>query len=244
MYCVFLILVLRFCLLTLGISLSVVSHIVDLDLFKLVNSLTKGFIDFLNQVLQSGIRSHLRDYDDDEASNHEDASDIGAALKQQQPVIPQITAISNIKLLILKKEEYDIRLEAHGAEVSTEDANHKFLRSLPPAWSNLAMTMRIILIRWTLYLLMICTITLEFLSRKSKVPQKHLQVLKMLLLFHKAKAALIRLSLVLLVPTVLANSRLILHPIFRKRSSAGFADDSYLFLFAKQSEDGTCFMKT
>ncbi|GKA11598.1 ribonuclease H-like domain-containing protein [Tanacetum coccineum] len=33
-------------------------------------------------------------------------------------------------------------LEAHGAEVSTEDANHKFLRSLPLAWSNLAMTMR------------------------------------------------------------------------------------------------------
>ncbi|GJU18867.1 hypothetical protein Tco_1146833 [Tanacetum coccineum] len=28
------------------------------------------------------------------------------------------------------------QLEAHGAEVSTEDANHKFLRSLPPAWSN------------------------------------------------------------------------------------------------------------
>ncbi|GJR47576.1 ribonuclease H-like domain-containing protein [Tanacetum coccineum] len=34
------------------------------------------------------------------------------------------------------------QLEAHGAEVSTEDANHKFLRSLPPAWSNLTMTMR------------------------------------------------------------------------------------------------------
>ncbi|GKB92443.1 hypothetical protein Tco_0964715 [Tanacetum coccineum] len=34
------------------------------------------------------------------------------------------------------------QLEAHGAEKSTEDANHKFLRSLPPAWSNLAMTMR------------------------------------------------------------------------------------------------------
>ncbi|GJS52735.1 hypothetical protein Tco_0626097 [Tanacetum coccineum] len=28
------------------------------------------------------------------------------------------------------------QLEAHGAEVSTEDANHKFLRSLPLAWSN------------------------------------------------------------------------------------------------------------
>ncbi|GJW48954.1 ribonuclease H-like domain-containing protein [Tanacetum coccineum] len=34
------------------------------------------------------------------------------------------------------------QLEAHGAEVSTEDANHKFLTSLLPAWSNLAMTMR------------------------------------------------------------------------------------------------------
>ncbi|GJW58734.1 hypothetical protein Tco_0105465 [Tanacetum coccineum] len=34
------------------------------------------------------------------------------------------------------------QLEAHGAEVSTKDANHKFLRSLPPSWSNLAMTMR------------------------------------------------------------------------------------------------------
>ncbi|GKD37165.1 hypothetical protein Tco_1257372 [Tanacetum coccineum] len=34
------------------------------------------------------------------------------------------------------------QLEAHGVEVSTEDANHKFLRSLPPAWSNLAMPMR------------------------------------------------------------------------------------------------------
>ncbi|GKB67718.1 reverse transcriptase domain-containing protein [Tanacetum coccineum] len=211
---------------------------------------------------------------DDEESNHEDASNTGAAPKQQQQqVIPQTTAISNIKLLILKKEEYDIcamemehyleyidnevwkviqngnskkristgkdgilrvlspvtaaeiqavekerkaknillmaipkehmrrfhgmddakeiweairtrfggnanskkmqkavfkqqfeafkisnseglekgydrfqqllsQLEAHGAEVSTEDANHKFLRSLPPAWSNLAMTMR------------------------------------------------------------------------------------------------------
>ncbi|GJZ00751.1 putative ribonuclease H-like domain-containing protein [Tanacetum coccineum] len=33
-------------------------------------------------------------------------------------------------------------VEAHGAEVSTKDANHKFLRSLPPTWSNLAMTMR------------------------------------------------------------------------------------------------------
>ena len=34
------------------------------------------------------------------------------------------------------------QLEAHGHEVPTEDANQKFLRSLPSEWSNLAMTMR------------------------------------------------------------------------------------------------------
>ncbi|GJR27016.1 ribonuclease H-like domain-containing protein [Tanacetum coccineum] len=34
------------------------------------------------------------------------------------------------------------QLEALGAGVSDEDANHKFLRSLPPAWDSLAMTMR------------------------------------------------------------------------------------------------------
>ncbi|GJW46363.1 putative reverse transcriptase domain-containing protein [Tanacetum coccineum] len=224
----------------------------------------------MSQPANDEFSQHLSD---DEESNHEDASDTGAAPKQQQQVIPQTTAISNIKLPILKKEEYDIwamemehyleyidnevwkviqngnskkristgkdgivrvlspvtaaeiqavekerkaknillmaipkehmrrfhgmddakeiweairtrfggnanskkmqkavfkqqfeafkisnseglekgydrfqqllsQLESHGAEVSTEDANHKFLRSLPPAWSNLAMTMR------------------------------------------------------------------------------------------------------
>ncbi|GJR54532.1 putative ribonuclease H-like domain-containing protein [Tanacetum coccineum] len=34
------------------------------------------------------------------------------------------------------------QLEAHGAPVSNEDVNHKFLRSLPSTWSHLAMTMR------------------------------------------------------------------------------------------------------
>ncbi|GKB32617.1 ribonuclease H-like domain-containing protein [Tanacetum coccineum] len=107
----------------------------------------------MSQPANDELSQHLSD---DEASNHEDESDTGVAPKQQQQVIPQTTAISNIKLLILKKEEYDIwamemehyleyidnDLEAHGAEVSTKDANHKFLRSLPPTWSNLAMTMR------------------------------------------------------------------------------------------------------
>ncbi|GKG20830.1 hypothetical protein Tco_0380631, partial [Tanacetum coccineum] len=50
---------------------------------------------------------------DDEASYHEDASDnAGTATnkpkQQQQQLIPTTTTISNIKLPILKKEEYDI----------------------------------------------------------------------------------------------------------------------------------------
>ncbi|GJS21232.1 putative ribonuclease H-like domain-containing protein [Tanacetum coccineum] len=224
----------------------------------------------MSQPANDDFSQHLSD---GEESNHEDASDTGTAPKQQQQVIPQTTAISNIKLPILKKEEYDIwamemehyleyidnevwkviqngnskkrisigkdgvvrvlspvtaaeiqavekerkaknillmaipkehmrrfhgmddakeiweairtrfggnanskkmqkavfkqqfeafkisnseglekgydrfqqllsQLEAHGAEVSTEDANHKFLRFLPSTWSNLAMTMR------------------------------------------------------------------------------------------------------
>ncbi|GKD84698.1 ribonuclease H-like domain-containing protein, partial [Tanacetum coccineum] len=36
----------------------------------------------------------------------------------------------------------ETQLDALGASVSDEDANHKFLRSLPPAWDSLAMTMR------------------------------------------------------------------------------------------------------
>ncbi|GJU48495.1 hypothetical protein Tco_1218050 [Tanacetum coccineum] len=37
-----------------------------------------------------------------------------------------------------------ITFSVRSSWVSTDDANHKFLRSLPPTWSNLAMTMRTI----------------------------------------------------------------------------------------------------
>ncbi|GJV86753.1 ribonuclease H-like domain-containing protein [Tanacetum coccineum] len=60
----------------------------------------------MSQLANDEFYQHLSD---DETSNHEDASDTGAAPKQQQQqVIPQTTTISNIKLPILKKEEYDI----------------------------------------------------------------------------------------------------------------------------------------
>ncbi|GJZ94722.1 ribonuclease H-like domain-containing protein [Tanacetum coccineum] len=172
----------------------------------------------MSQPANDEFSQHLSD---DEASNHEDASDTGAAPKQQQQmgayleyidnevwkviqngnskkristgkdgivrVLSPVTAAeiqvvekernaTNILLMAIPKEHiedcmewrckrdlfeafkisnseglekgYDrfqqllSQLEAHGAEVSTEDANHKFLRSLPSAWSNLAMTMR------------------------------------------------------------------------------------------------------
>ncbi|GKG37337.1 hypothetical protein Tco_0447510 [Tanacetum coccineum] len=59
----------------------------------------------MSQPANDEFSQHLSD---DEASYNEDASDTGVAPKQKQQVIPQTTIISNIKLLILKKEEYDI----------------------------------------------------------------------------------------------------------------------------------------
>ncbi|GJY43165.1 hypothetical protein Tco_0431378 [Tanacetum coccineum] len=55
----------------------------------------------MSQPANGELSQHLSD---DEESNHEDASDTGAAPKQKEQVI----AILNIKLPILKKEEYDI----------------------------------------------------------------------------------------------------------------------------------------
>ncbi|GKF05383.1 hypothetical protein Tco_0036051, partial [Tanacetum coccineum] len=59
----------------------------------------------MSQPANDEFSQHLSD---DEESNHEDASDTGAVPKQKQQVIPQTTAILNIKLPILKKEEYGI----------------------------------------------------------------------------------------------------------------------------------------
>ncbi|GKF75847.1 hypothetical protein Tco_0225291, partial [Tanacetum coccineum] len=74
----------------------------------------------------------------DEASFHEDASDNGIASnkpkqqqqQQQQQHIPTTTTISNIKLPILKKEEYDIwamEME-HYLEYIDNDVWKKYMR--------------------------------------------------------------------------------------------------------------------
>ncbi|GKC11486.1 hypothetical protein Tco_1008268, partial [Tanacetum coccineum] len=62
----------------------------------------------MSQPANDDFSKHLSD---DEASYHEDASNNGTSTnkpKQQQQLIPRTTTISNIKLPILKKEEYDI----------------------------------------------------------------------------------------------------------------------------------------
>ncbi|GJX29743.1 hypothetical protein Tco_0237822 [Tanacetum coccineum] len=164
---------------------------------------------------------------DDEASYHEDASDNGTATnkpkQQQQQLIPTTTTILNIKLPILKKEEYDIwamemehyleyidndvwKLEAHGAEVSTKDANHKFLRSLPSAWSNLAMTMRT--------KLDVDTLSIDdFKSSTNNVKSSHTGAYSTY------------------TPSTSSNN------IPEREVTAGFADEVIYSLFAKQSED-------
>ncbi|GJZ92889.1 hypothetical protein Tco_0664954 [Tanacetum coccineum] len=148
-------------------------------------------------------------HDDEELSLHDDASldgSVPATNKGDAPAKPpQIittNTLSNIKLPVLQKDDYDTwamemehyleyidnevwkviqngnskkrvtkgkdgvyrvlppttqeeqekgydrfqkllsQLDALGASVSDEDANHKFLRSLPPVWDSLAMTMR------------------------------------------------------------------------------------------------------
>ncbi|GKE86924.1 ribonuclease H-like domain-containing protein, partial [Tanacetum coccineum] len=63
----------------------------------------------MSQPANDDFSQHLSN---DEASYHEDVSDNGTATnkpkQQQQQLIPTTTTISNIKLPILKKEEYDI----------------------------------------------------------------------------------------------------------------------------------------
>ncbi|GJW17936.1 hypothetical protein Tco_0025372 [Tanacetum coccineum] len=264
----------------------------------------------MSQPANDDYSQHLSD---DEASYHEDASDNGTATnkpkQQQQQLIPTTTTISNIKLPILKKEEYDIwamemehyleyinndvwkviqngnskkristgkdgvirvlppehlrrfhgmdnakeiweairtrfgsnanskkmqkavlkqQFEAftissseglekgydrfqqllsqvHGAEVSTEDANHKFLRSLPLAWSNLAMTMRT--------KPNVDTLSIDDLYNNLRVKSGHTGAYS--------------------TYTLSTSS----NNIPKREVPAGFADEVIYSLFAKQSED-------
>ncbi|GJV90283.1 hypothetical protein Tco_1538096 [Tanacetum coccineum] len=302
----------------------------------------------------------------DEESNHEDASDTGAAPKQQQQMIPQTTAISNIKLPILKKEEYDIwamemehyleyidnevwkviqngnskkristgkdgivrvlspvtaaeiqavekerkaknillmaipkehmrrfhgmddakeiweairtrfggnanskkmqkavfkqqfeafkisnleglekgydrfqqllsQLEAHGAKVSTEDANYKFLRSLPPAWSNLAMTIRTNP--------EIDNLSIDDLYNNLRVFEQDIKVLQIIFMCQIVAFVSQSKSSTNKVKSGFSGAYSTCTPstsstnVPEKEVLAGFADEVIYSLFAKQSED-------
>ncbi|GJW80928.1 putative ribonuclease H-like domain-containing protein [Tanacetum coccineum] len=114
----------------------------------------------MSQPANDDYSQHLSD---DEASYHEDAI---MTMKEEYDIWAMELSITlmrkegknHLNLMAIPKTSENIHgmddckrkfrkpsrtsWEAHGAEVSTEDANHKFLRSFPPAWSNLAMTMR------------------------------------------------------------------------------------------------------
>ncbi|GJZ32134.1 putative ribonuclease H-like domain-containing protein [Tanacetum coccineum] len=99
-------------------------------------------------------KDHLRRF-----HGMDDAKEIWAAIKtrfggnanskkMQKAVLKQQFEAFTISAKESLEKGYDrfqkllSQLDALGAGVSDEDANHKFLRSLPPAWDSLAMTMR------------------------------------------------------------------------------------------------------
>ncbi|GKD49105.1 hypothetical protein Tco_1278081 [Tanacetum coccineum] len=102
------------------------------------------------------------------------------------------------------------QLEAHGAEVSNEDANHKFLSALPLAWSNLAMTMRT--------KPKIDTLSIDDLYNNLRSST------------NKVKSGLIGTFSTYNPSTSSSN-------ILEREALAGFADEVIYLLFAKQSED-------
>ncbi|GJT36162.1 hypothetical protein Tco_0926581 [Tanacetum coccineum] len=128
------------------------------------------------------------------------------------------------------------QLEAHGAEVSTEDANHKFLRSLPPAWSNLAMTMRTKPDVDTLSIddlynnLMVFEHELTSTTKSSASAQNVAFVSHSKSSTNKVKSGHVGAYSTCTPSTSLNN-------ILEREVPAGFADEFIYSLFAKQPED-------
>ncbi|GJW10123.1 hypothetical protein Tco_1575950 [Tanacetum coccineum] len=126
-----------------------------------------------------------------------------------------------------------LQLEAHGAKVSTEDANHKFLRSLPPVWSNLAMTMRTKLVVDTLSIDDLYNNPVSF-----NKTHKYLEIIcyaqNVLFVSHsKSSTNKVKSGHTGAYSTCTPTSN-----NFQEREvHAGFADEVIYSLFANQSED-------
>ncbi|GJR17961.1 hypothetical protein Tco_0966488 [Tanacetum coccineum] len=144
---------------------------------------------------------------------------------------PELGLVANAKF----KENAE-GLEAHGAEVSTEDANHKFLRSLPPAWSNLAMTMRTKLDVDTLSIddlynnLRVFEQEIQGVSKTSSSAQNVAFVSQSKSNTNKVKSGFTGAYSTCTPSTSSTN-------IPEKEVLAGFADEVIYSLFVKQSDD-------
>ncbi|GKA11070.1 hypothetical protein Tco_0690503 [Tanacetum coccineum] len=128
------------------------------------------------------------------------------------------------------------QLEAHGAEVSNENANHKFLRALPSAWSNLAMTMRTKPEIDTLSIDDMCN-NLRVFEQEIKGASKTFTsaqnvafVSQSMSSTNKVKSGLTGTFSTCIPSTSSSN-------IPEREAPAGFADEVIYSLFAKQSED-------
>ncbi|GJR43972.1 hypothetical protein Tco_1312075 [Tanacetum coccineum] len=193
----------------------------------------------------------LQHLSDDEASNHEDASDHWCCTKQQQKVIPTTAYLKISNSNSEENEEYEIwdiekehyleyidndvledsswnddakeiwgshqeleglekgydrfqqllsQLEAHGAEVSTEDANH-------------------------------------ILARYPILPQEHLQELKNVAFVSQSKSSTNKVKSGFTGAYSTCTPSTSSTNIPEKEALAGFADEVIYSLFAKQSED-------
>ncbi|GJZ65778.1 ribonuclease H-like domain-containing protein [Tanacetum coccineum] len=121
-------------------------------------------------------------------------------------------------------------------EVSTEDANHKFLRSLPPAWFNLAMTMRTKPEVDTLSIddlynnLSVFEQEIQGASKTSSSAQNVAFVSQSKINTNKVKSGFTGAYSTCTPSTSSTN-------IPKKEVLAGFADEVIYSLFAKQAED-------
>ncbi|GKB41627.1 putative ribonuclease H-like domain-containing protein [Tanacetum coccineum] len=110
----------------------------------------------------------------------------------------------------LEKDSY-FSFGRSGVKYQSEDANHNFLDLCPQQW---------------------------FLSKKFKVPQKHLQVLKMFFLVSQANSSTNKVMSVLLVPTSTCNPSTSSTNILENEILTGFADEKKRDSFYQHQEAG------
>ncbi|GKB09330.1 ribonuclease H-like domain-containing protein, partial [Tanacetum coccineum] len=162
--------------------------------------------------------------------------------KMQKAVLKQQFEAFSIQSLEGLEKGYDIfqqllsQLEAHGAIVSNVDANHKFLRSLPVAWSNLAMTMRIKPDVDTLSIddlynnLRVFESEIKSVSKTSTSAQNVAFISQSKSSTNRVKSGFTN-AFSFSTPSTFSPN------ISEREVPAGFADDVIYSLFAKQSED-------